>query len=67
MTFEIPRLSYSGKIREVTLGKGGKVVSVGGETCYPFHLFEGEMPVLPKIAMEVYDSPPEEWPEAALE
>jgi acetyl-CoA decarbonylase/synthase complex subunit delta len=25
------------------------------------------MPHLPKIAMEVYDCPPEEWPEAALE
>jgi acetyl-CoA decarbonylase/synthase complex subunit delta len=25
------------------------------------------MPNLPKIAMEVYDMPPEEWPEAALE
>ena len=25
------------------------------------------MPNLPRIAMEVYDTPPEEWPEAALE
>jgi len=67
MTLEIPKTRYSGKIREITLGKGDKAVTVGGETCYPFYLFEGEMPHLPKIAMEVYDSPPEEWPEAALE
>ncbi len=67
MTFEIPKIPYSGKIREVTLGKGDKAVTVGGESCYPFHLFEGGMPRLPRIAMEVYDTPPGDWPEAALE
>jgi len=67
MAFEIPKTSYSGKIREIKLGKGDKSVTVGGETAYPFYLFEGEMPNLPKIAMEVYDSPPEEWAQAALD
>jgi len=67
MAFEIPKTAYSGKIKEIKLGKGDKAVTVGGETAYPFYLFEGEMPHLPKIAMEVYDCPPEEWPEAALE
>ena len=67
MAFEIPKTAYSGKIREIKLGKGDKAVTVGGESAYPFNLFEGEMPHLPKIAMEVYDSPPDEWPEAALE
>jgi len=67
MAFEIPKTSYSGQIREIKLGKGDKSITVGGETAYPFYLFEGGMPNLPKIAMEVYDSPPKEWPEAALE
>jgi len=67
MAFEIPKTAYSGKIKEIKLGKGNKAVTVGGETVYPFYLFEGEMPNLPKIAMEIYDSPPEEWPEAAME
>jgi acetyl-CoA decarbonylase/synthase complex subunit delta len=67
MAFEIPKIGYSGKIKEITLGGGEKAVTVGGESAYPFHLFEGEMPHLPKIAMEVYDAPPEEWPEAVLE
>ena len=67
MAFEIPKTAYSGKIKELKLGKGDKVVIVGGETVYPFYLFEGEMPNLPRIAMEVYDCPPEEWAEAALE
>ncbi|OGP94555.1 MAG: acetyl-CoA decarbonylase/synthase complex subunit delta, partial [Deltaproteobacteria bacterium RBG_16_47_11] len=67
MAFEIPKITYTGKIKEVTLGKGPKAVTIGGETAYPFHLFEGAMPHPPRIAMEVYDTPPEEWPEAALE
>jgi len=67
MAFEIPKTKYSGKIRAIALGKGDKAVTVGGESCYPFYLFEGEMPHLPRIAMEVYDCPPEEWAPAALE
>ncbi len=67
MAFEIPETKYSGKIKQMKLGKSDKAVTVGGESCYPFYLFEGEMPNLPKIAMEVYDSPPDEWPEAAIE
>ncbi|HSR12780.1 MAG TPA: acetyl-CoA decarbonylase/synthase complex subunit delta [Thermodesulfobacteriota bacterium] len=63
---DLPKINYSGKIKEVTFG-GEKKVSVGGETMYPFHLFEGQMPHPPRIAVEVYDSPPEDWPDAALE
>ena len=67
MAFEIPKTKYSGQIKEITLGSGDKAITFGGETCYPFYLFEGEMPRLPRIAMEVWDCPPEEWAEAALE
>ena len=67
MAFDIPKTSYTGKIKEVSLGKGDKAVVVGGETVYPFYLFEGEMPRQPRIAMEVLDCPPQEWAEAALE
>ena len=67
MAFEVPKTIYSGKIKEIKLGKGDKAITVGGEACYPFYLFEGEMPNLPKIAMEVWDLPPEDWAEAALE
>ena len=67
MSFEVPKIAYSGKIKEVTLGAGDKAITVGGETSYPFYLFEGGMPRLPRIAMEVYDMPPEDWPQAALE
>jgi acetyl-CoA decarbonylase/synthase complex subunit delta len=64
--FEFFKESYSGGIKEITLGKGDKAVTVGGEGCYPFYNFEGEMPHKPKIAMEIWDMEPEEWPAAAL-
>jgi acetyl-CoA decarbonylase/synthase complex subunit delta len=67
MAFEVPKTTYSGKIKEVKLGRGDKAVTVGGESSYPFYLFEGEMPNPPRIAMEVWDCPPDEWAEAALE
>ncbi len=66
MGFQFYKESYTGKIKEITLGKGQKTVTVGGETCYPFYQFEGVMPHLPKIAMEVWDMAPEDWPDAAL-
>ena len=66
MGFEFFKESYSGGIKEITLGKGDKAVTVGGESCYPFYSFEGEMPHKPKIAMEIWDMEPEEWPAAAL-
>jgi len=67
MAIDIPKTAYTGKVREVTLGKGDKAVTIGGEAVFPFYLFEGEMPNMPKIAMEVWDMPPEDWAEAALE
>jgi len=66
LAFELFKESYSGNIKEITLGKGDQAVTVGGEACYPFYQFEGAMPNKPKIAMEIWDMEPEEWPEAAL-
>jgi acetyl-CoA decarbonylase/synthase complex subunit delta len=67
VALDLPRQNYSGSIKSVTLGTGEKAVTVGGETCYPFYIFEGIMPNLPRIAMEVYDAPPQDWAQAALE
>ena len=67
MTVEIPKTLYTGKIKELKLGAADKAITVGGETSYPFYLFEGKMPCLPRIAMEVWDFPPDDWAEAALE
>jgi acetyl-CoA decarbonylase/synthase complex subunit delta len=66
LAFEFYKESYAGSVMEVTLGKGDKAVTVGGESCYPFYHFEGEMPHKPRIAMEIWDMKPEDWPETAL-
>ncbi len=65
MGFEIVKESYAGSIKPITIGKGDKAVTVGGESCYPFYQFEGDMPNKPKIAMEIWDMEPTGWPEAA--
>ena len=67
MAFEFHKESYTGSVKAVTLGKGDKAVTVGGESCYPFYQFEGKMPNKPRIAMEIWDMAPTEWPQAALE
>lgn len=67
MAYEDPIERPSGRVREVTLGGGGDAVTVGGESALPFYLFDGEMPNRPAIAMEVFDTAPEGWPEALTE
>jgi len=65
MPVEIPKNNYSGSIRAIRLGDGEKAITIGGESSYPFYTFEGSSPKPPRIAMEVYDEPPLDWPEAA--
>ncbi|CAO0824427.1 acetyl-CoA decarbonylase/synthase, CODH/ACS complex subunit delta [Desulfarculales bacterium] len=64
MAFAMTKVSYSGKIMEVILGQGDKALTVGGESAYPFHTFEGVMPRKPVLAMEVWDMTPTDWPVA---
>ena len=66
MGFEFYKESYTGSIKEISIGDGAKAVTVGGETCYPFYQFEGEMPNKPRIAMEIWDMEPEDWADSAL-
>ncbi len=67
MSFQIPKIDYTGRVKEVTIGTGAKAVKVGGESCYPFYLFEGKMPFPPRVAFEVWDYAPEDWPDWAAE
>ena len=68
MSFEIPKQIYSGAIKPVTIGKGDKAITLGGETSYPFYNFEGAMPHKPRIALEVWDKDPgEDWAGPAKE
>jgi len=43
-------------------GTRGKTYAIGGETAMPFHLWEGEMPNRPLLAMEVFDTISEKYP-----
>jgi len=63
---DVYKEACSGVIQSVTLGDGDKAISVGGETALPFYNFEGEMPNPPRVAFEVLDSEPEEWPEVLV-
>ncbi len=67
MGFKLKKESYSGGIKAISIGKGDAAITVGGETCYPFYTFEGDMPNKPIIAMEIWDIVPEEWPAPVME
>jgi acetyl-CoA decarbonylase/synthase complex subunit delta len=43
-------------------GTRGRTYSVGGSTCMPFHLWEGEMPNRPLLALEVFDAVSPKYP-----
>jgi acetyl-CoA synthase len=66
--FNIRRDKCEVPISTVTLGAKtnggtrGKVYQIGGSTCMPFHLWEGEMPNRPLVAMEVFDVVSEKYP-----
>jgi acetyl-CoA decarbonylase/synthase, CODH/ACS complex subunit delta len=66
MAIDTPRINYTGSIRPILLGVGDRSLMTGGENCYPFYTCEGAMPNPPRIAMEVYDAPPIDWPAAAV-
>jgi acetyl-CoA synthase len=45
-------------------GTRGKTYTIGGANCMPFHLWEGEMPHRPLIAMEVFDVVNPKYPDS---
>jgi len=68
-TVPIPRESCETPVWEVKLGatkeEGGTrgvTHTIGGSTCMPFHLWEGEMPNRPLVALEVFDKVSEKYP-----
>jgi acetyl-CoA decarbonylase/synthase complex subunit delta len=68
MEYKAPVEAYSGVVREVTIGKGNKILKIGGENMLPFHSFDqGSNPNPAKFALEILDMKPEDWPEHAIE
>jgi len=67
-SFSVPREKCEEPIWQVKLGATkkeggtrGKTYLIGGHTCMPFHLWEGEMPNRPLVAVEVFDSVSEKY------
>ena len=69
--FKVRRETCEVPVWETTLGatreqggSRGHTLTVGGATCMPFHLFEGEMKNRPLVAMEVFDLVSDKYPPA---
>jgi len=60
MAVELPKVSYTGKIKAIPIGDPSKGLLVGGDEAYPFYGFEGSLPNPPRIAMDILDTPPED-------
>ena len=63
MAFSAPTDSHPGQIGTVTIGTGDKAVTIGGQKAMAFHDFDGDEPNKPRLAVEVFDSEPTEWPQ----
>ena len=67
MQYRAPVEAYTGTVREITIGTGGKALKMGGETALPFHFFDqGAIPNPPRLALEVWDMPPRDWARSAI-
>jgi len=68
MSVEIPKETWTGQVREVTLGatseQGGtrkNTVTVGGESTMPFLTHEGKIPHTAIFPVEIQSSKPKDW------
>lgn len=74
MPIEIPKETWPGAVRTVTIGataeQGGTrstTVTIGGQKTMPFMFFEGETPNRPVIALEIKDHRPDDWSRLLLQ
>ena len=67
MEYKAPLETYSGKVKEIVIGKGEKALKIGGENVLPFHFFEGTIENKPRLALEIYDVEPSNWAAGVVE
>jgi CO dehydrogenase/acetyl-CoA synthase delta subunit len=67
MEYKTPLETYTGRIREVTIGRGGKAIRIGGGNILPLHHFEGNNANRPVVALEVDDNGAAGWAGTAEE
>ena len=56
-----------GRVREIRMGKPGLEIVVGGQATCNSYLFDRERCNAPRLALQVWDIEPEEWPPEALQ
>jgi acetyl-CoA decarbonylase/synthase complex subunit delta len=61
LAVKIIKEKWTGRVIEESFGTAG--LKVGGETTLPFMQFEGDIPNRAVIALEVFDTAPEDWPD----
>jgi len=71
---ELSLEKWTGEVSIVRIGAGkeeggtrSKVLSFGGEKSLPFLTTEGSLPNKPKVAFEIWDIEPEDWPQELKE
>ncbi|MCG2714017.1 MAG: acetyl-CoA decarbonylase/synthase complex subunit delta [Candidatus Omnitrophica bacterium] len=62
MVSQLALEKWPGAISTVTIGNKNEV-SIGGQNTLPLLFREGNIPNKPRIAFEIWDIPPQEWPE----
>jgi CO dehydrogenase/acetyl-CoA synthase delta subunit len=67
MDYKAPLETYTGKIKEVVIGRSPKAIKIGGESILPLHYFEGAAARRPVVALEIDDSGAAGWTEWAVE
>jgi CO dehydrogenase/acetyl-CoA synthase delta subunit len=67
MEYKAPLEKYTGRIREVIIGRGGKAIRVGGSNILPLHHFEGDAANRPVVALEVDDNGAAGWAGPAVQ
>ena len=63
MEYKAPLETYTGRVKEVTLGKGAGALKIGGGNILPLHYFEGSTVHRPLVALEVNDNGADRWAE----
>lgn len=58
MPFKRVPQKFNASLTEVTIGTGGKTVTLGGENVLPLYSFDGEIKNPPKVGIEISDKGP---------
>jgi len=61
MQYKAPLETYTGRLKEVTIGSGRKAVRIGGQNILPLHYFEGAAANRCVVALEVDDNGAAGW------